>query len=379
MKPIGPYHISECEVLVFSLPFKSPIQIFQKSGRAVLSERTGLMVALTVQNKNETLVLQTEYSPLPGIDPRSEDDINKQLPLIKQAIEQGVNKLKTNGLEIYFPRGLELQVPFFGMEAREQLKAIFPGHWANWLWEGLFLDLFHPHLPLETEAHGFVSNPASFVEQNSPLLTIPRIKFKIGRLPITDEINFLNRWHTQATPSQRWRLDANRRLNTKSWQQFLDEPFGGRIEFFEEPCMDMLQMVEAEIPSAWAIDESAIPLLAGQKTAPKFPPRASHLILRSQDYNGQGASGIYEILKWSEWAFQADISVLFSSSYEGPVGMRKLLQMARALTYLPSSKGDSFHGLDTLKNLDISALDYPFLAGRPLPEIKQDFSFFSCS
>ena len=172
---------------------------------------------------------------------------------------------------------------------------------------------------------GSLSVNALLGSDADPLPTHRTIKIKMGRRPLEEEI----RWFTilqQTHPDIRWRVDCNRQWTLSMLYEFWECCIPDRIEYFEEPLSEPTELVHCN-PIPIALDES----LDDHPDLLNLPHVIAMVIKPTLHKN------------WKDHLQgHPDIQAIFSSTFEGSLGLWGLGQLA--LQYAPNST----HGLGTL-------------------------------
>ncbi|MEL6441112.1 MAG: o-succinylbenzoate synthase [Cyanobacteria bacterium J06621_8] len=155
---------------------------------------------------------------------------------------------------------------------------------------------------------------------------ITTFKWKIGVLPMAQEIELLKQLDQVLPPTVQLRLDANGGLNFAEAQQLLNlTDTLSRIEFVEQPL---------------AVDEiAALKQLSLTHCTPIALDESVASFQRLQSIYNQGWSGIYVIKaaimgfprRLIQFCQQYSLEVVFSSVFETEVGRSAVLKMAQEL------------------------------------------------
>jgi o-succinylbenzoate synthase len=155
-------------------------------------------------------------------------------------------------------------------------------------------------------------------------------KWKIGVLPVSEELAIFDRLLTTLPPGGKIRLDANASLNHADTSTWLENLPSKGVEFLEQPT-DICTMlrIASSSPIPLALDESV-----------------SNIYRLRQCYE-QGWRGIYVIkpaiagpLKTlADFIGQQQLDVVISSSFETNVGRQAILRWAAAHDLLQRSAG----------------------------------------
>lgn len=174
-------------------------------------------------------------------------------------------------------------------------------------------------------------------------------KFKIGRAGALErELAAVRQLRAELGPLPRLRLDANQSLSPSDARLYLPSFAACQLEFIEEPCAPLDWPVLRDLGLPLARDES---LASGARPAPG--DRAA--ILKPTLIGG--ISGCFAL---AEAARAVSVPVVFSHSFEGPLGLA--LCAALALTLGSESHA---HGLD-LEGARLDLLSLPFFSGSEL-------------
>ncbi len=150
------------------------------------------------------------------------------------------------------------------------------------------------------------------------------VKVKLGRQSLSEDCRYIQ--HLQTTyPQIQWRLDCNRQWSKEQLRSFWDVCDHDRILYIEDPLRDPREMIDCpEIP--FALDES----LSDYTELLESPNVVAAIIKPTLHHH------------WKKILSQYDIEGIFSSTFEGSLGIWGLGQLAR------QHHPHGTHGLGTL-------------------------------
>jgi len=161
-------------------------------------------------------------------------------------------------------------------------------------------------------------------------------KLKVGRRPVSEEIDLVRSVRDALGSEVGLRLDANRAWSDCDANSFAKGIESCRIEFIEEPLADPagLPKLANNTGIPIALDES---LVGADPASFEIPPGVVALVLKPTLLGGMSAT-----LAWLKRARTSGILPVLSAAFESGIGMNALIQLA-ARTEL----GETPAGLDT--------------------------------
>lgn len=198
------------------------------------------------------------------------------------------------------------------------LNKLVPAHW-RFPFEILALQMDHPHLtPLKLQSAELIFDQAHTpVEQVNP--RAPCLKIKIGRRPLAQEIDYLENivQHTNA----RLRLDANELLTYEQLVQLEHEflaPHRDRLDYLESPCSSKDWQRFAQIYH--------YPLAHDLRPGDQL----EHILQLAQLDTVIIKPTLLSVQKTLEVDHELpeSIELIFSSCFEGEIGLRNLSYLA---------------------------------------------------
>ncbi|MBT6324725.1 MAG: hypothetical protein HOJ35_02050 [Bdellovibrionales bacterium] len=313
----------------FKLAFKNTVTI----GKHQLNFREGLYLDLIQENR---VIATSELSPLPGLHSenltQAKLNLEKTLHFILSNQENSSTKnIKLDILlfNLFKPNFSIYPSVIFCLESALLMiiKEIRVQFQVNQKLNILQNDLFLPS-SMNLEKH--------ISDWNRKKLT--KLKIKIGRIDLEDEISIINTIINETSSSLQLRLDGNQSLTDDQMLYLCKNINLSRVEYFEEPTSNILklsQFIKKEKLNIFlAVDES----LGKFDLNKELPKEISHLIIKPNLVGGISKTINYFNLK--------DKEVVLSSSFESEIGLNYISLLAQYQT-------DNFQqveaGLDTLK------------------------------
>jgi len=318
----------EQEILVENIkyrPFKLTFSIPQKAARMDLQEREFILIKL-VTNKGIGL---GEASPLPNFSKENPNDIIKFLAQITSPIrlERLINSAPFPSLKFAF----------------EEAAAMIEHSTKN------------SYRTTQIKTNGFIPflKEQDFIEAIENLLAknYTRIKIKIGRKSFEEDLHFLQIASEIIGDKALMRIDVNGKWEIDNALGYLNRLKKFNIEYVEQPvakCNELIRLAQIS-PLPIAADESLvnpqnIPLLLKSKVAV--------FILKPMLLGGVGTA-----LKIYKSAKEKGKSAIFSTLFEGPVGLTYLIYGAS------QTDENLIHGIPPFGFKEIEGEKLPFKFG----------------
>ncbi len=333
--------ISGVSVHSYALPLAKPLTV----GREKLSERQGFILELKDEMGNVGL---GEAAPLPGFSRESADTVRGQLNMLRSQlpgseIPAGLEKL-SGKFEVWLDRyGLApstrcaIEVATLELLAAEQRITISqlisdaprPRMSSAALLSGARLDVIDR--TRELRAEGFIA-----------------FKLKVGRLPLSEEIELVHSVRREIGDDALLRLDANRGWNLDEALAFASQVTACAVDFIEEPVASIAQLCQfiEETDMPVALDEGL------QEMSPEdIPdiPNVRAVVLKPT------ILGFERAVQFSRAAAEVGAVAVVSSSFESALGLTALVHLAACL-----NRVDVPIGLGTLEWFDSNLYREPF-------------------
>jgi o-succinylbenzoate synthase len=341
------------EVYRFSLPFAIPVRI----GGTVLTDREGLLIALT---DDQGRCSYGEIAPLPGLDSTTLDRCLQDIPAVGDAL---------NNADLSYDR-FSISAPLLGVAAVP--VSSWTGHTLFGV-ESALLGLYLQHEDLRGRTavfplpDGLLRIPvnALFIPeavadtlerqiQNLKSGGATTFKIKIGRLPAEEEIRQILHLVERLGTEISLRLDGNRNLSPALYRHYYEALRDLPVEYVEEPLPEEELGKAGEIPWPLALDESLQRLLDPEN--PSFAglaPAVRTVILKPGLLRG-----LHAMARAVRDAEKVGIRTIFSSAFNSGISLATLGVFSHLLSLPPGQA----HGLDTLRYLAADVL-------QPSPEI----------
>jgi L-alanine-DL-glutamate epimerase-like enolase superfamily enzyme len=139
----------------------------------------------------------------------------------------------------------------------------------------------------------------------------------------------------RAVPGTRLRLDANRGWPRRSVSAMLGELADLPIDFVEEPCEDTLELLDADLPIAVALDESLVGIERDVLARALASRRLAALVLKPTLLGG-----FAPCLELAAMARAHDVRSIVTHALEGPIGTAACRELARAVIGGPHGVAD---------------------------------------
>lgn len=220
--------IQSIALLSYRLPLIRPLQLMG----VTIRERAGILLRISDSSGNSGI---GEVAPFPGLHRESYEDARKQLIAFKQswtkkAMPQNLLPLKDGfekwlGEEQFSPSvryGIELAV--LNLIAKQQGKSL--------------ADLLGENPRQVVSLNGLIAGALNEMDDQLAQLVhegFHRIKIKVARKKISEEIEFVQAVNRQLPADVMIRLDANRRWSLQDAIAFGKGVADCRIEYIEEP------------------------------------------------------------------------------------------------------------------------------------------------
>lgn len=313
----------------FKLAFKNTVTVAQHQ----LNFREGLYLDLIKEKK---IVATSELSPLPGLHLESLIQAKLNLETTLQFLITNQENLITKNIKLdillfnlFKPNFTIYPSVVFCLESALLMiiKEIRIQFQVNQKLSILQNDLYLPSsMNLEKQISDW----------NKKKLT--KLKIKIGRIDLVDEISIINTIINETSSSLKLRLDGNQNLTDEQMIYLCENINLNRIEYFEEPTSDILKLLKLirkeQLNIFLALDES----LEKFDLSKDLPKEITHLIIKPNLVGGISRTIHYLNMKYKK--------VVLSSSFESEIGMNYISLLAQYQT-------DNFQqveaGLDTLK------------------------------
>ena len=309
--------IDKVDIFRYALPLTRPLNLMGIETH----ERRGLLIRL--RNTAGT-ISYGEIAPFPGLHQES-------LPAALEQMTQFSEKMRGHVLTMEFAR---LNGAFESWLAHAQL---YPSvrfgvemavlHILAKEMECPLSQMIAPEAPDTVPVNGLLAGGLS--EMRSQLIRLvaegfSTIKLKIGRLPETHEIDFINEVVKMLPKRVTLRLDANRLFSLKAALAFWKRVDPARIEYIEEPLRDSTSLSEfyEQTGIPFALDET----LAGHSPANFRPPAGCAAYILKP-----GVLGIEKTWEWTRAATSLNIRCVISSAVESGLGLTTLAHLAAAI------------------------------------------------
>ncbi len=321
--------------IVLDIPFSKPTHIFDRLHKT----RQVLFVQLEAAGI-ETLA---EVAPLPGYHQDNAKECEAYLNQHLVQLALGLTETSISGLlkqfQVYFtqhpcPYALRLPLEIAILQLRKgQLKE----QEDEWFTQGE-TDSYFCNAGLFTLGSSFEATVEEAISKNFNTL-----KIKIGRGKFKEEVSQIEAL-VKAHPDIYLRLDANQKLSKEAFNLWKRASRDWPVEYFEEPILftadNLQEMKDVDI----ALDESLLEFKTLQERA-KWPAR--HWVLKPNFW-----PSLEQLFLLAKLAHQYDVSVVYSSPYETPVGLTQHLLFFK---HLFQKQFNAVVGVDTLKALNYQA------------------------
>ena len=323
----------------FSLPLKKPLTTGVDD-----RSRTGFLISLSDETGRTGW---GEASPLPGLSLDTPDMIRLEWSGMKPIIED----LKIpNTLEYDFLKDLGEQMisPAFRFGMEMALARLISSR-GNKAWPLYMV----PHAYEVVECNGMISGaPDTWLSQLARIVDqgIRKVKIKMGKGKITEELEAFKKLAGRAPTSVEWRIDANRAWSLEETRLVLMACRDIPLEYVEEPFNSPEAWpIALKLPNAkFALDEQL------QSISPETLgdyKNAAAIVLKPTLIGG-----IIRCWEWAAAAEELGIACTLSSCFESGCGLRSIAELHSVLPGVQLAVG-----VDTLQWLGGDTSRPPFV------------------
>jgi o-succinylbenzoate synthase len=205
-------------------------------------------------------------------------------------------------------------------------------------------------LNTDDQWHAFSKNSVCQLYQTAHTATAKRLKLKVGRSCLKDDIQSINHLSSELSEHQKVRLDANQSWSLLELDRLLRSIELEKIDYLEEPLAPEQRHEYVQISDKYevkfALDESLRQLSPQECLAISVKSSVSTWVIKPM------LTGFNKTCELIDIAQKNNIEVVLSASFESNISLEFYAQMARFFNL------NSAQGLDTLSYLSTDLLHH---------------------
>lgn len=325
--------LDNVKVYRYDLPLKHPL--FLKGEKHKI--RSGLI--LKIINKDGVFGLG-EIAPLPGFSEETIEEAKAQLvSLLREYQTKPLGNIGEITQELLPSVAFGIETTLISLSANTK----------QFSFSSLVNRDAKPTVPINALLWGEPDQIIKRIELLAPH-RIRSYKLKIGSKPFKDEIKIIDQVLSLLGDDKLLRLDANRAYDYKTGAGLIEYAFSKKVEYVEEPFAELEQLTgyltSGDHPHMIALDESL--RLSGRNQIDGFE-KAGAVILKPT------MTGYLKSMALAAQAFQNQMKVIISSSFESALGLYHLASIAAIVN---GDKFDYAAGLNTYEHFENNLFDF---------------------